>query len=141
MSTICSELGDNQFPTDGSQIPCENDVALQMLKKIFGEDFIHSFYVPGTPHPAVIDPASDTIMSLIASNLSHAALIATALIIIVSIYKGLISGASDGVAVAFTEKSSLMGLFGRPLFSLMMLMPFFSYSKITPFNFIYKVWF
>lgn len=123
MSTICSELGDNQFPTDGSQIPCENDVALQMLKKIFGEDFIHSFYVPGTPHPAVIDPASDTIMSLIASNLSHAALIATALIIIVSIYKGLISGASDGVAVAFTEKSSLMGLFGRPLFSLMMLMP------------------
>lgn len=123
MSLICSEL-DNAQPSNGT-MPCQDDIAIQMLKKVFGDTFIESFYVPGTKHPALAAPSGsgDTIMSLIASNLSYAAFLVAILILIFSIYKGLISGASDGVAVAFSDKSNLMGLFGRPLFSLAMLLP------------------
>lgn len=102
---------------------CEDDIAINFLKDIFGPEWVGSFYENNTLHPALVDPSSDTIMSLIASNLSSAALIVAFIIIIFTIYKGLISAANDGAAVGLGEKSSLVGMLGRPLFSLAMLAP------------------
>ena len=102
---------------------CEDDIAINFLKDIFGSEWVGSFYENDTLHPALVDPTNDTIMSLIASNLSSAALIVAFIIIIFTIYKGLISAANDGAAVGLGEKSSLVGMLGRPLFSLAMLAP------------------
>ena len=118
MSVICS--GDTSVDT-----ACQDDIALNMMKKLFGDDFINAFYIENTPHPAIVEIADGdaTILALIASNLSSVAFIAALIIIIITMYKGLINSANDGVAVGFNDKSSLLGLFGRPLFSLAMLMP------------------
>lgn len=118
MSVICSE------PTN-VDTACENDVAINMMKTLFGDDFIKSFYIDNTTHPALVQvaPGDETILSLIASNLSSAALIVALIVIIITIWKGIIGGANDGGAVGFNDKTSLMGLYGRPVFSLAMLMP------------------
>lgn len=102
---------------------CDDDIAINFLKEIFGPEWVGSFYEQNAPHPALVDPTNDTIMSLIAANLSSAALIVAFIIIIFTIYKGLISAANDGAAVGLGEKSSLVGMLGRPLFSLAMLAP------------------
>lgn len=118
MSVICSEA-------TNVETACQDDIAINMMKKLFGEDFINAFYIDSAPHPAVVEIADGdaTILSLIASNLSGVALIVALIVITATIYKGLINSANDGVAVGFNDKSSLLGLFGRPLFSLAMLMP------------------
>lgn len=117
MSIICPIKPGDSAPN------CEDDIAINFLKEIFGDEWVGSFYMPNTKHPALVDPATDTIMSLIATNLSSAALIVAFLIVIFTIYKGLISSANDGAAVGLGEKSSLLGMLGRPLFSLTMLAP------------------
>lgn len=118
MSVICSEA-------TNVETACQDDIAINMMKTLFGDDFINAFYIDNTPHPAIVQIAEGdaTILSLIASNLSSVAFIVALIIIIITMYKGLISSANDGVAVGFNDKSSLLGLFGRPLFSLAMLMP------------------
>ena len=118
MSVICSEA-------TNVDTACQDDIGINMMKTLFGDDFINSFYIDNTPHPAVVQIAEGdaTILSLIASNLSAVAFIVALIIIILTTYKGLISSANDGAAVGFNDKSSLLGLFGRPLFSLAMLMP------------------
>lgn len=117
MSIICPVRPNETTPD------CSEDIAINFLKDIFGAEWVGSFYEEGSDHPAVIDPATDTIMSLIATNLSSAALIVAFLIIIFTIYRGLISAANDGASVGLSEKSSILGMLGRPLFSLTMLAP------------------
>ena len=108
-------------PTD-TDPTCANDKIVGIIKELFGEDFINAFFNSGK-HPALVE-AGDKLMPIIASNLANASLFVTIILLVFTFYKWVIDSSNDGEAHGLTaEKGSILGMIGRPLFSVMMLSP------------------
>lgn len=112
---------------------CDSDKGLLLFKQLFGNEFIEAFYVEGTGNPAFLPPGSEaSLASIMASNISSAALFMVGLIFFASAIKWIFDSANDGEALG--KKSSAIGSVSRPLFAITMLMP--TPSKFAVINII-----
>lgn len=115
---------------------CETDKGLELFQSMFGVDFIKAFYTAGMDNPAFIRPVlADGQLSLVAimaSNISMAALFMVGLIFFTGAIKWIFDSANDGEALG--NKGSAIGSVARPLFAIVMLMP--TPSKFAVINII-----
>lgn len=114
---------------------CSSDKGLELFKTIFGKKFIEAFYAPNTPNPAFIAPDVDgqiSLVSIMASNISMAALFIVGVIFFSGVIKWIFDSANDGEALG--KKSSALGSVARPIFAVLMLMP--TASKFAVINII-----
>ena len=105
-----------------SDATCSQDSAVNILRKIFGDDYVNAFLMQGSQNPALVgDP--NTVMSIASSYVASLSITAAILIIVFNTYKWFAESSYDGEAVGLSERSGLLGFFGRPVFSLIMLAP------------------
>ena len=100
---------------------CPDDWGINILRDIFGEAYVNAFLQDGVNPATVADP--QTVMSIATSSIATLAITAAILIIVISTYKWITESANDGEAVGLSERTGLIGFFGRPAFSLIMLAP------------------
>lgn len=108
-------------PNDTKNDSCDSDIAVTLLKRVFGDDFITAFIKSGE-HPALVKTA-DTVIGSALQVLGGTAITVALLIVIIAVYRGIAHSANDGEAVGLSDRGGMMGLLGRPLFSLAMLAP------------------
>lgn len=115
---------------------CDTDKGLNLFKKLFGDNFIEAFYMPMTENPAFVTPVLGngqvSLVSIMASNISMAALFMVGLIFFSGAMKWIFDSANDGEALG--SKGSALGSVARPLFAIIMLMP--TPSKFAVINII-----
>ena len=133
MSLIC----DNGTDIAIGDTSCQSDVAINFLKRLFGSDFIGAFYGPGSPATAstAINSGNGDIntIALILNKVAIVSISCACLLIAGSVIYFVIDGANDGVGQGFGAKkdASILGLIGRPFYSLLMMLPTFSgYSVV-----------
>ncbi|MFB6350043.1 DotA/TraY family protein [Moraxella sp. ZJ142] len=103
---------------------CEQDKVIQILQYLFDENFIRSFYTAGqSPALTQIDP-NGSIVPLLINQVSVISLTVVLLILAFSMIANMITSTNDGEIKGFARGSgSILGLWGRPLFSVLMLFP------------------
>lgn len=112
---------------------CNSDKGLLLFKKVFGDGFIESFYRENTGNPAFhIATGEQSLVSIMASNISSAALFMVGLIFFTGVIKWILDSANDGEALG--NKGSALGSVARPIFAIVMLMP--TPSKFAVINII-----
>ena len=117
MSFSCPFDDANAPPT----IPCEDDTVVSILRDLLGADYVNAFLKDGVS-PALVQ-ATDTTLSMTLSMLASVAMTAAILISVISIYKWVTESANDGEAVGLSERGGILGMFGRPFFSIALLVP------------------
>lgn len=115
---------------------CDEDKGLGLFKTLFGDKFIEAFYMPNTLSPAFVRPElADnqlSMVAIIASNVSMAALFIVGLVFFSGAVKWVIDSANDGEALG--SKGGALGSVARPIFAVLMLMP--TVSKFAVINII-----
>lgn len=120
-STMC--------PNDGT---CENDTAVGILKYLFDTNFIDSFIKEGTDHPAMVQLSNSTtitansagaLMSDMVSNVATVSLMVAIIILVFMTVNWLFNSTNDGEMKGFAKGASVMGTIGRPLYSVLLLLP------------------
>lgn len=115
---------------------CDSDKGLELFRGIFGDEFIRAFYENGLDNPALIKPLVDndqlSMVAIMASNISFAALFVIGLIFFSGVLKWVFDSANDGEALG--NKGSAIGSVARPIFAIIMLMP--TPSKFAVINII-----
>lgn len=137
MSLIC----DNNINATSSSTSCQNDVAIDFFKRLFGDKFIGSFYGEGIPATAAntLQNGDINTLALTLNTVALASIFVTCLLLTFSFFYFIIDGANDGAAIGFGSKkeSSLLGLIGRPFISMLMLLPTLSGYSVVHILIIY----
>ena len=137
MSLIC----DNNINATSSSTSCQNDVAIDFFKRLFGDKFIGSFYGEGIPATAAntLQNGDINTLALTLNTVALASIFVTCLLLTFSFLYFIIDGANDGAAIGFGSKkeSSLLGLIGRPFISMLMLLPTLSGYSVVHILIIY----
>lgn len=109
MSFICQSANSSEVVTS-----CENDVVIGYFKRLFGEDFIASYYSSGSP--ALVDSALQSgdlnVIALSLQILAWFSILAACFILLIASYKWVIDSTNDDVAAGLAEESgvSIVGL-------------------------------
>lgn len=102
-------------------IPCKDDTVVNILRDLLGSDYVNAFLTNGESPASVA--ATDTTLSMTLSMLASVAMTAAILITVIGIYKWVTESANDGEAVGLSERGGILGMFGRPFFSIALLVP------------------